>query len=58
MARPAKKPPEQWENEILDAAQNLFLSKGYEKPQFPILCRQPAGQQECSIAAIKARRNF
>lgn len=31
MARPAKKPPEQWENEILDAAQNLFLSKGYEE---------------------------
>ncbi|MCI8597433.1 MAG: TetR/AcrR family transcriptional regulator [Lachnospiraceae bacterium] len=31
MARPAKKPPEQWKNEILDAAKELFLSKGYEE---------------------------
>lgn len=30
MARPVKKPPEQWKNEILDAAKQLFLSKGYE----------------------------
>ncbi len=30
MARPVKKPPEQWEREILDAAKELFLSKGYE----------------------------
>lgn len=31
LARPAKKPPEQWKNEILDAAKELFLSKGYEE---------------------------
>lgn len=31
MARPAKKPPEQWRKEILDAAKELFLSKGYEE---------------------------
>ncbi|MCI8453853.1 MAG: TetR/AcrR family transcriptional regulator [Lachnospiraceae bacterium] len=30
MARPVKKPPEQWEREILDAAKELFLLKGYE----------------------------
>ena len=30
MARPVKKTPEQWEREILNAAQQLFLSKGYE----------------------------
>jgi AcrR family transcriptional regulator len=30
LARPVKKPPEQWEREILDAAKELFLSKGYE----------------------------
>lgn len=30
MARPVKKTPEQWKNEILNAAQELFLSKGYE----------------------------
>lgn len=31
MARPVKKPPEQWRNEILSAAKKLFLSKGYEE---------------------------
>lgn len=30
MARPVKKPPEKWKSEILNAAQQLFLSKGYE----------------------------
>ena len=29
MARPAKKTPEQWKKEILNAAQELFISKGY-----------------------------
>ncbi len=31
MARPVKKPPDQWEKEILDAAKQLFISKGYEE---------------------------
>jgi len=31
LARPVKKPPEQWRNEILSAAKKLFLSKGYEE---------------------------
>lgn len=31
MARPVKKPPEQWRKAILDAAKELFLSKGYEE---------------------------
>ncbi len=31
MARPVKKPPEQWKREILDAAKELFLTKGYEE---------------------------
>lgn len=30
MARPVKKTPEQWKQEILNAAQSLFLAKGYE----------------------------
>lgn len=29
MARPVKKTPEQWKREILNAAQQLFLTKGY-----------------------------
>lgn len=31
MARPVKKTPEEWEKEILSAAQKLFISKGYEE---------------------------
>ncbi len=31
MARPVKKQPEQWKKEILDAAKELFFSKGYEE---------------------------
>ncbi len=31
MARPIKKTPEVWKTEILNAAQNLFLCKGYEQ---------------------------
>ena len=31
MARPIKKAPEQWKKEILNAAQKLFVSKGYEE---------------------------
>lgn len=31
MARPVKKAPEQWKKEILNAAQKLFTSKGYEE---------------------------
>lgn len=31
MARPVKKTPEQWKTEILNAAQSLFSSKGYEE---------------------------
>ncbi len=31
MARPVKKAPEQWKKEILDAAKELFGSKGYEE---------------------------
>ena len=30
MARPVKKTPEEWRKTILNAAQNLFISKGYE----------------------------
>lgn len=31
MARPVKKLPEQWKEEILNAARELFISKGYEE---------------------------
>ena len=35
MARPVKKTPDEWRKEILNAAQNLFTSKGYEETSIP-----------------------
>lgn len=43
MARPVKKSPEQWENEILDAAKELFLSKGYEETSISDIMERVGG---------------
>ncbi len=43
MARPVKKEPEQWKNEILDAAQKLFLSKGYEETSVSDIMKEAGG---------------
>lgn len=43
MARPVKKPPEQWRKEILDAAKELFLSKGYEETSITDIMERAGG---------------
>lgn len=43
MARPVKKPPEQWKSEILGAAQKLFLSKGYEETSITDIMQEVGG---------------
>lgn len=43
MARPVKKEPEQWKNEILNAAQKLFLSKGYEETSVSDIMKEAGG---------------
>lgn len=43
MARPVKKPLEQWEKEILDAAKKLFLSKGYEETSVSDIMEEAGG---------------
>ena len=43
MARPVKKPPEQWKNEILDAARDLFLSRGYEETSVADIMERAGG---------------
>lgn len=43
MARPVKKSPEQWRSEILNAAQNLFLSKGYEETAITDIMKMVGG---------------
>lgn len=43
MARPVKKTPKQWEKEILDAAQELFISKGYEETSISDIMNMAGG---------------
>jgi len=43
LARPVKKPPEQWRKEILDAAKELFLSKGYEETAITDIMERAGG---------------
>lgn len=43
MARPVKKTPEQWKKEILDAAKELFLSKGYEETAITDIMERAGG---------------
>ena len=43
MARPIKKTPEIWKKEILNAAQNLFLCKGYEQTSIADIMKTVGG---------------
>ena len=43
MARPVKKTPEEWRKEILNAAQNLFISKGYEETSISDIMEKVGG---------------
>lgn len=43
MARPVKKQPEQWEREIIDAAKELFLTKGYEETSVADIMERAGG---------------
>lgn len=43
MARPVKKPLEQWKNDIIEAAQKLFISKGYEETSIADIMEEAGG---------------
>lgn len=43
MARPVKKTPEEWRTEILNAAQSLFISKGYEETSISDIMNMAGG---------------
>lgn len=43
LARPVKKQPEQWEEEILEAAKFLFLTKGYEETSVADIMERAGG---------------
>jgi AcrR family transcriptional regulator len=43
LARPVKKTPEEWRKEILNAAQHLFISKGYEETSISDIMEMAGG---------------
>lgn len=43
MARPVKKTPDEWRKEILNAAQELFISKGYEETSISDIMEMAGG---------------
>lgn len=43
MARPMKKTPEEWKKEILDAAEQLFLLRGYEETSVSDIMQKAGG---------------
>ena len=43
LARPVKKTQHQWKNEILNAAQNLFITKGYQKTSISDIMKEVEG---------------
>lgn len=43
MVRPVKKQPQQWRKEILEAAKELFLSKGYEETSVSDIMERAGG---------------
>lgn len=43
MARPVKKPLEQWKSEILEASQNLFMTKGYKETSISDIMEKVGG---------------
>ena len=43
MARPVKKPLEQWKSEILDAAKSLFMTKGYKETSISDIMEKVGG---------------
>lgn len=57
MARPVKKPPEQWEQEILDAAKELFLSKGYEQTAVSDIMERAGGAKGMFYRFFKSKED-
>ena len=55
MARPVKKTPEQWKKEILDAAQKLFISKGYEETSISDIMDMAGGAKGMFYRCFKSK---
>lgn len=58
MARPVKKQPEQWESEILDAAQTLFITKGYEETSINDIMNAVGGAKGMFYRCFKSKEEI
>jgi AcrR family transcriptional regulator len=55
LARPVKKTPEEWRKEILNAAQNLFISKGYEETSISDIMDMAGGAKGMFYRCFKSK---
>lgn len=55
MARPVKKIPQQWKTEILEAAQKLFMSKGYEETSISDIMEAVGGAKGMFYRCFKSK---
>lgn len=55
MARPVKKTPEEWRKEILNAAQDLFISKGYEETSISDIMDMAGGAKGMFYRCFKTK---
>ncbi len=55
MARPVKKPIEQWEKEILDAAQKFFITKGFEETSISDIMEAVGGAKGMFYRCFKSK---
>ena len=58
MARPVKKPPDQWKQEILNEAKELFLSKGYEETSVDDIMKLAGGAKGMFYRFFKTKEEI
>ncbi len=58
MARPVKKTPDEWRKEILNAAQELFISKGYEETSISDIMEMAGGAKRRLYQDRICKRDF
>jgi len=57
LARPVKKTPEEWKKEILNAAQSLFISKGYEETSISDIMDMAGGAKGMFYRCFKSKED-
>lgn len=58
MARPVKKTPEQWNQEILSAAQLLFITKGYEETSVDDIMERVGGSKGMFYRSFQSKEEL